>query len=62
MIILLPDKGYNLKEIEGRIEDGTLANIPSKMVDTFADVVLPKMTLESEIDLIGSKVIKQVSH
>ncbi len=61
MVILLPEKGHSIKEVEARIQDGTLVNIPSRMRSTSVDVVMPKMILESNIDLVGSKVIEHVS-
>lgn len=61
MVVLLPEKGHSIKEVEARIQDGTLINIPSRMRSTSVDVVMPKMILESNIDLVASKVIENVS-
>jgi len=59
-IVVLPDPGESLKDVEARIQDGTLADIPPRLHQAWVDVKMPKGILESNIDLIASKAIKSL--
>ncbi|ODN00065.1 Serpin B8 [Orchesella cincta] len=59
-VILLPDPEVNLIDVERGLKDGMLAAIPSRMRSTSVDVRMPKLLLESSIDLIASKSLENL--
>ncbi|CAL8109626.1 unnamed protein product [Orchesella dallaii] len=59
-VIVLPDPEESLVDVEQYLKDGILAAIPSRMRSTSVDVRMPKLLLDSSIDLIASKSLENL--
>ena len=53
MVIVLPNKPDGLAALEKKLENYSLAEIPSKMRNSKVSLSLPRFRLESTIDLAG---------